>query len=262
MVRNASKFAGTTADEVIEADARNPATLPAALDGVETAYYLIHSMSSSNEFAEEDRRAAEHFGAAAKAAGVSRLIYLGGLGHGEQLSHHLLSRQETGDVLRQFGVPVIEFRAAVVIGNGSASYEIIRMLVRRLPVMTTPKWVRTKTQPIAVDDLLRYLVEAMDLQCDGHRVYEIGGADQVTYEDLFREYAKQRGKRRWIIPVSVLSPRLSSYWLALITPVHARVGRQLIDGLRNETVVKDDSALRHFAWRPMGMVEAIQRAGE
>lgn len=246
--------------EVVAGDVLEPETLAPACAGVDTAYYLIHSMGAGDEFQARDRRAASYFARAAAAAGVRRIVYLGGLGHGDDLSAHLASRQETGRVLAGSGVPTIELRTSIVVGSGSLSFELVRTLVDRLPVMTTPRWVRTPTQPIAIEDVIDYLVAALDLEASESRVYEIGGADVVSYGDLMREYARQRGLRRWILPVPVLTPGLSSLWLGLVTPVYARVGRELIEGLRNRTVVRDDRALRDFAVRPRGIAEAIARA--
>lgn len=246
--------------DVVEGDVLRPETLTAAMDGVDTAYYLVHSMSSEAGFEERDRQAARNFGEAARRAGVHRIIYLGGLGdEKDQLSPHLRSRQETGEALRASGAPVIELRASIVIGSGSLSFDIIRALVERLPVMIAPRWVATPAQPIAIEDLVAYLVAALDLPAES-RVFDIGGADRVSYGDLMREYARQRALRRLIIPVPVLTPQLSSLWLTLVTPAHARVGRLLIEGLRNPTLVRDDSALDIFPIRPLGVREAVGRA--
>ena len=246
--------------EVVKGDVLDATTLPAAMKGVRTAYYLVHAMASANSFEEEDRRAAHAFAAAAENAGVRRIIYLGGLGSVGALSAHLRSRQEVGRILRESGVPTIEFRASIVIGSGSASFEMIRALVEKLPVMTTPRWVRTRTQPIAVEDVIAYLTQALDLEINGSAIIEIGGAGEVTYLDLMKEYAQQRGLKRWMIPVPVLSPRVSSLWLGLVTPVYARIGRELVDSLRNETIVRDKSAGKLFSIRPLGFREALRRA--
>lgn len=246
--------------QIAAGDVQDPAALQRALAGCEVAYYLVHSMGVARGFEEADRRAAASFGRAARAAGVRRIIYLGGLGSGPALSRHLASRQEVGRVLAASGVPTLEFRASIVIGSGSLSFEMLRALVERLPVMVTPRWVRTRTQPIAIEDLIAYLVAALDLDLPESRVFEIGGADVVSYEELMREYARQRGLRRLIVPVPVLSPTLSSLWLGLVTPLYARVGRKLVDGLRNPTVITDDAARRTFALRPRGFRDAIARA--
>jgi uncharacterized protein YbjT (DUF2867 family) len=246
--------------EVVKGDVLDPGSLALAMVGVHTAYYLVHSMESADSFEAEDRLAANAFAFAARDAGVNRIIYLGGLGSGSDLSAHLRSRQEVGRILRVSGVPTIEFRAAIVIGSGSASFEMIRALVEKLPVMITPRWVKTSTQPIAIEDVIAYLKQAVHLEICVSRIVEIGGADQVTYLDLMKEYAHQRGLKRWMIPVPVLSPRLSSLWLGLVTPVYARVGRELVDSLRNETIVKDRSANDLFSVRPLGYRESLRRA--
>ena len=245
--------------EVVRGDVLQPATVASALHGVDTVYYLVHSMSSSRPFDVADRTAALAFGKAARDAGVRRVIYLGGLGRGD-LSPHLASRQEVGEILRASGVPTIEFRASIVIGSGSASFEMIRALVEKLPVMVTPRWVRVRAQPIAIEDVLAYLLEALDREPSGGELFEIGGADKVTYLDLMQEYASQRGLHRTMIPVPVLTPRLSSLWLWLVTPVYAGVGRKLVDSLKNETVVEDEGALEVFRVRPRGIHDAIARA--
>ena len=252
------RIAQTT--EVVKGDVLDAPSIAPSMVDVHTAYYLVHSMASRNSFEEEDRRAARAFAAAARNAVVHRIMYLGGLGSGSELSAHLRSRQEVGRILRESGVPTIEFRASIVIGSGSASFEMIRALVEKLPVMITPRWVKTRTQPIAIEDVIAYLVQRLDLEISGGKIVGIGGADQVTYLDLMKEYARQRGLKRWMIPVPVLSPRLSSLWLGLVTPVYARVGRELVDSLRNETVVRDRSANDLFAVRPLGSREALKRA--
>jgi uncharacterized protein YbjT (DUF2867 family) len=231
------------------------------LRGVECAFYLVHSLGSEKDFAQQDRDAARNFARAARDAGVRRIVYLGGLGdESEALSSHLKSRQETGEVLRSEGVPVIEFRASIVLGAGSLSYEMIRALVERLPVMICPSWVRMKAQPIHIDDVVSYLIAAIELPDTGNRVLEVGGEDQVSYAEIMQEYARQRGLRRLMIPVPLLTPYLSSLWLGLTTPLYARVGRKLVQSIRNATVVRDDEALRLFDVRPVGLAEAIRRA--
>lgn len=250
----------STDADVVSADVFEPETLVRALADVDTAYYLIHSMGSDQDFEERDRTAAQNFASAAREYGVRRIIYLGGLGHGDDLSEHLRSRQEVGRILRESGVPTIEFRASIVIGSGSLSFEMIRALVERLPVMVTPKWVRIQAQPIAIEDLIAYLVEALDAGGEESCVYEIGGADAVSYGQIMQEYARQRGLNRFMVPVPVLTPHLSSLWLGLVTPVYARIGRKLISGLRNSTIVEDDRARRAFRVVPGGIAEAISRA--
>lgn len=247
--------------EIVAGDVLDPDSLQRALQNVDTALYLVHSMGSSGSFEESDRQAAQNFASAAVKAGVRRIVYLGGLGDSRRpLSAHLRSRHEVGEILRSTGVQVIEFRASIVIGSGSLSFEMIRALVERLPVMIAPRWVSILSQPIAVSDLLSYLVAALDLEVSESRIFEIGGADQVSYGDLMREYARQRGLRRVIIPVPVLTPRLSSLWLGLVTPLYARVGRKLIDSICHPTVVQDNSASDVFSLAPLGYREAIRAA--
>ena len=246
--------------EVVYGDLTEPDSLRPALAGADTAYFLAHAMGAGAGFEEEERRGAQAFATAARGAGVSRIIYLGGLGHGDDLSPHLRSRQSVGRILRKSGVPTLEFRASIIIGSGSLSYEMVRSLVERLPVMVTPRWVSTLTQPIAIEDLLAYLVAALDAPLEESRVVEIGGPDRVSYGDLMREYAQQRGLTRTMIPVPLLSPRLSSLWLRLVTPMYATVGRKLVDGLRNETIVREPEEARTFAMRPMGVKAAMGRA--
>ncbi|MBJ7455601.1 MAG: SDR family oxidoreductase [Thermoleophilia bacterium] len=262
MSRRPEQMAARTAPttEVVAGDVQDPASLPAVLEGVDTAYYLIHSMAGGTDYRAVDRAAAEAFGAAAREAGVRRIVYLGGLGEGDDLSSHLASRQEVGRILAESGVPTLELRSGIVIGSGSTSFEMIRALVDRLPVMICPRWVATRTQPIAIEDVLEYLLAAADVPLEGSRIVGIGGPDRVSYGDLMREYARQKGLRRAMIPVPVLTPHLSSLWLGLVTPVYARVGRALVEGLKNETIVRDDAALELFPIRPRGVPEAIARA--
>ena len=230
--------------EVLKGDCLDEASLDRALAGVHCAYYLVHSMGGRSDFADVDRRAADNFGRAAARAGVQRIIYLGGLtGSARALSTHLKSRVETGDVLRASGVPVIEFRASIVIGAGSLSFEMIQALVERLPVMICPRWVETLTQPIAISDVLRYLEAALDLPNNGDSpIFEIGGPEVVSYGGMMREYARLRGLRRLLVPVPLLTPHLSGLWLALVTPAQAHVGRALVEGLKNATVVQSKTA--------------------
>jgi uncharacterized protein YbjT (DUF2867 family) len=246
--------------EIVAGDARDAAALRRALAGVHTACYLVHSLGEGRDFAAHEREGAARFAAAAREAGVSRIVYLGGLGRGPGLSPHLASRQEVGRVLAAGGVPVIELRASIIIGSGSLSFEMIRALVEKLPFMIVPRWASLRAQPIAIEDVIAYLQAALTRPDLPAGVYEIGGVDRVTYLDIMREYARQRGLRRVLQPVPVLTPRLSGLWLGLVTPVQARVGRQLVLSLTNETVVTDDAALRQFAVRPRGLREAIARA--
>lgn len=251
-----------TTTQLVQGDVLDAASLEAALAGVHTAYYLVHSMSGSANFESEDRQAATNFARAAASAGVRRIVYLGGLGDDTDpnLSPHLRSRHEVGQILRDSGVVTIEFRAGMVVGAGSLSYQLMKSLTERLPVMLCPSWLATPTQPIAVDDLLQYLLTALDLPLDSSCIIEIGSPDVVSYGDLIREFARQKGLRRWLISVPVLTPYLSSLWLALVTPASFEVGRHLIEGLKNPTVVRDQRALQLFPIRPMGVKAAIAKA--
>jgi uncharacterized protein YbjT (DUF2867 family) len=247
--------------DIVPGDCLDEASLDRAFAGVHSAYYLVHSMATGSNFAELDRRAAANFGRAAARAGVRRIIYLGGLADDiGSLSTHLKSRAETGEALRADGVPVIEFRASIVIGAGSLSFEMIRALVERLPVMVCPRWVETLTQPIAIDDVVAYLAAALDLPPSGGRVFEIGGPEVVSYGDIMREYARLRGLRRLLLPVPVLTPHLSGLWLSLVTPAQAQVGRALVEGLRNATVVRSAAAHQAFPIEPMGLRGAFVKA--
>ena len=263
LVRNPEKLQSrvSRSTTVIQGDVLDLPSLEQALQGVTTAYYLVHLMGSSADFEKQDRQAAENFARAACQAEVKRIIYLGGLGVDDaKLSPHLRSRHEVGRILRESGVECIEFRASLVIGAGSLSFDLVRSLTNRLPVMICPRWLTTPTQPIAVDDILAYLQAARELPPGPSRVFEVGGPDVVTYGDIIRVYARQKGLRRWLISVPILTPYLSSLWLALVTPASFEVGRHLIEGLKNPTVVRDRSALQVFPIRPMGIEEAVRRA--
>ncbi len=206
--------------EVVPGDVLDCASIQRAMEGVRTAFYLVHLMSGSKKFEKDDRQAAMNFAEAANNAGVERIIYLGGLGDDAdpKLSPHLRSRHEVGKILRDSGVETIEFRASMVIGSGSGSFDLVKSLTDRLPVMLCPRWLTTPTQPIAVDDVLAYLIAAIDLPSGGSRIFEIGCEDVSTYGEIIREYARQKELRRWLIFVPVLTPYLSSLWLALVTP--------------------------------------------
>lgn len=273
LVRRPEFLASQVDDEVqvVQGDVLDRSSLDRALEGIDLAFYLVHSMGQGKDFEDTDRRAARNFGDAAREQGVRRVIYLGGLGSprkgrdrkeggDEDLSPHLRSRHEVGEVLRESGVQVVEFRASVVLGSGSLSFEMLRALVERLPVMVTPRWVNVLAQPIAITDLLAYLVAAIDLEIDGSKILEIGGADQVSYGDMMRQYARLRGLRRMMIPVPVLTPRLSSLWLGLVTPLYARVGRKLIESICHPTVVRDPSALEIFDIEPRSCRRALEEA--
>lgn len=243
-VRNADRLQGRSWSDdvdVVEGDVLKPSTLPPAMDGVDAAYYLIHSLGAGeDEFAERDRRAARNFGEAAREAGVDQIVYLGGMRpESDNVSKHLRSRLETGEALRESGVPVTELRAAVIVGSGSLSFELIRYLTERLPMMICPHWVQTPTQPIAVRDALQYLTAALRTPESRGEIIEIGGADVLTYGDMFLRYAKVRGLRRKLVNVPFLTPRLSSHWVGLVTPLNNEVARPLIEGLGNKVVVKD-----------------------
>jgi len=269
LVRDAQRLQGRPwlgQVEIAEGDVFKLETLSAAVRGVTAAYYLIHSMSGHSDFDERDVTAARNFGNAAREAGVKQLIYLGGLGDPDaDLSPHLRSRQQTGDTLRSCGVPVTEFRAAVIVGSGSVSFEMIRDLTERLPVMICPRWVYTRTQPIAIRNVLDYLVMASEAAesgvLTGNQIIEIGGENVLTYGEMMHQYAEVRGLRRWLIPVPVLTPRLSSYWVHWMTPVPATIAEPLIEGLRNEVIVRDDSATELFPnIHPLNYREAVARA--
>jgi uncharacterized protein YbjT (DUF2867 family) len=249
--------------EVVRGDAFDAASMRAALSGVEIAYYLIHSMAADRrDFSQSDRVAAATFADAAREAGVKRIIFLGGLGvDGATLSPHLRSRHEVGDILRRSGVLVTEFRAAIIVGSGSISFEMIRYLTERLPVMVAPKWVSTRCQPIAIHDVIRYLVDAANRPDDESTIYEIGGADVMTYREMMMRYASMRGLARHMLVVPFLTPRLSSYWIHLVTPISASIAQPLVEGLTNEVIVKSDAARRAFPEIvPVGYDEALRVA--
>jgi uncharacterized protein YbjT (DUF2867 family) len=247
--------------QVVAGDVLNPASLATALEGIETAYYLVHAMGDASGFEQRETAGAQNFGAAARAAGVARIIYLGGLGEDRsELSPHLRSRHDVGRILRESGVPTLELRASIVLGSGSLSFEMIRALCEHLPVMITPRWVSVLAQPIAIQDLIEYLMQALDVSIDGSTVVEIGGADRLSYAALMHEYMRQRRLKRLMIPVPILTPWLSSLWLGLVTPLYARVGRKLIESMKYPTVVQSDSAQRLFSVQPRGAAEAVRAA--
>lgn len=248
--------------EVVQSDLSDVSSLTEHLQGCEAAYYLVHSMQSGSDYAERDRVMARQFAQAAAAAGVSRIIYLGGLGEPDQrLSAHLASRREVERLLAAGPVPVTVLRAAMIIGSGSASFEILRYLVERLPVLITPRWVRTECQPISIGDVLHYLVQCLAVPETTGRTLEIGGPDVVSYQRLLQIMAEERGlPRRLIIPVPVLTPRLSSWWIHLVTPVSAQMARPLAEGLRNRVVLHDDEAARLMPRTLQGVKESIRVA--
>ena len=250
--------------EIVIGDVLSPHDLSKALQGVQTAYYLIHSMTRGASFGNLDARAARAFGLAARDSGVQRIIYLGGLGQpAAELSRHLRSRHETGRALREGGVPVTEFRAAVIVGSGSISFEMIRHLVERLPVMVCPRWIYSRIQPIAVDDVLAYLVASLEVSDSQGQIIEIGGRDVTTYRGLILGYAAARGLRRLLVPVPVLTPRLSSYWVHWITPIPSGITSALVEGLRNDVVVTEPRARKLFPHiEPLNFASALDRVME
>ena len=246
--------------ECISADALRTDTLAAALQDVDVAFYLVHSMAAGSGFGALDREAAANFGRAAAAAGVRRIVYLGGLIPDHARSEHLRSREETGAVLRQSGVRVTEVRAGMIIGPGSAAYEVIRDLVNHLPVMVTPTWVQSRSTPIALDDLLEYLIAVAGIDAAANEVLDAGGPEVVTYEEIMRCYARMVGRRPRILAVPVLTPRLSSYWLRLVTTVPVGIARALIEGLEHDFVARD-TRLRELVPRALlGLEDAIRAA--
>jgi uncharacterized protein YbjT (DUF2867 family) len=245
--------------EIVGGDVHDPGSLADAFGGIDVAYYLVHSMEGSEfDFEERDRDGARRFAQAAERAHAKRIVFLGGLGNeSSQLSAHLRSRQEVGDVLRSGSTPVTEMRAGLIIGIGSASYIMLQQLVERLPVMITPRWVNTRTQPIAISDVIRYLAAALDEASDADALYEIGGPEVMTYRSMMMRYARARGLTRIMLPVPVLTPRLSSYWVDVITDVPAALARPLIEGLRSEMIVRNDAATRAFGPPEMRFEEAL-----
>ena len=248
--------------DVVGGDLLDAESLAGAFEGVSAAYYLVHSMGSGPDYAERDRRAARNFAEAASAAGVERVIYLGGLGEeGSDLSDHLRSRREVEAVLAEGSYDLTTLRAAIIVGAGSASFETIRQLVSRLPVMVTPRWVRTPCQPIAIEDVIAYLVSVLDAPETAGETYEIGGPDVLSYGEMMRETARGMGRRPpLILTVPVLTPRLSSYWVWLVTDVDFAVARELIEGLKNPVVVTDDSIHDHVEVERTPFEAAVEQA--
>ncbi len=260
--KRAAAFAWSRSVELIEGDLLDPHSLHTACEQVSVVYYLVHSMSnSSGDSAELDRQAARNLGTVAKRSGVTRIIYLGGLGRkNEEQSPHLRSRHEVGDVLRESGTPVTEFRAAVIVGAGSLSFEMIHHLANRLPLMICPRWVVTRTQPIAVEDVLSYLIAATKMPESTGTIIDIGGPEILTYREMMLRVARALGLKRWLIQVPVLTPRLSSYWVGLVTPVPVKPARALIEGLRHETICENDHARTIFDIAPISFDEAVREA--
>jgi uncharacterized protein YbjT (DUF2867 family) len=265
LVRDPARVQGRPwqqAVDIVAGDVLEPETLTSSMRGVQVAYYLVHSLGAGADFHQRDLIAATAFGVAAAAAGIERIIYLGGLAEASSgLSEHLRSRQQTGESLRSSGVPVTEFRASVIVGSGSLSFEMIRYLAERVPVMICPRWVYTRTQPIGIRDVLEYLTAALAVPESRGRLIEIGGSDVVTYGDMMKIYAEVRGLKRWMLPVPVLTPRLSSFWVNLVTPIPGSIARPLIEGLRNESIVGDSGARQLFPQiQPAGYRTSVERA--
>lgn len=246
---------------VFQGDVMDRSSMRAAFQGVDTAYFLVHFLTEKIGFEAKELEAANNFSSMARGAGVKRIIYLGGLGNERDgLSAHLRSRQDVGNALRDSGIQTIEFRASIVLGENSLSFKMIRDLAEKLPVMVTPRWASVEAQPIGIHDLLDYLVQALDIHLERDEIVEIGGSDRMSYGDLLREYARQRGLRRVMIPVPVLTPWLSGHWLSVFTDVDAGVGRKLIEGIRNPTIVESRRSEELFAVTPASTNEAMRNA--
>lgn len=261
MSRSAS-LAGLEGVETVQGDMLTPLSLPAILEGVDTAFYLVHSMAGGRAgFERRDREAAENFVRAAERAGVRRVIYLGGLGEtGDELSEHLRSRLEVAEILRSGSFATTFLRAAVIIGAGGASFEMVRFLVERLPLMITPRWVNTRCQPIAVADVITYLAGCLADERTSGRTFDIGGPEVLTYRAMMERFAAIEGRTLYILPVPVLSPKLSSYWVGLITPVPPSVSMPLIEGLKNEVICRDTAIRELIPCALTGYDEAVRQA--
>jgi uncharacterized protein YbjT (DUF2867 family) len=258
MTRRPERYSG--AGTPVPGDVGDEASLRTALEGCEAAYYLVHSLDSA-DFQERDANAARSFGRAAADAGVRRIVYLGGLGDdSDDLSAHLRSRRQVEELLGEGGVPVTVLRAGIVIGHGGVSWEMTRQLVAHLPAMVTPRWVHTRTQPIAVGDVVRYLVGVLEAPEAEGRAFEVGGPEVLEYLEMLTRVAEIQGRRLLIVPVPLLSPKLSSYWLSLVTDVDVQTGRSLIDSMTNEVVVRDDAIRRVVPFEPMTYDEAVLTA--
>lgn len=258
MTRRPDRYAGV--GEAVHGDVARPESLPPVLAGCEAAYYLVHSLDRPT-FEADDAAAAEAFGRAAADAGLTRVVYLGGLGDDhDALSAHLRSRRQVERLLAAGGVPVTTLRAGIVVGHGGISWEMTRQLVEHLPAMVTPRWVRTRTQPIAVADVIRYLVAVLDLPGAEGRTFEVGGPDVLEYVEMLRRVARIEGRRTLVVPVPLLTPALSSRWLSLVTDVDVATGRALVDSMTNEVVVRDDSIRRLVPIEPMDYDSAVLRA--
>ena len=258
MTRHPDTYTG--AGSPVYGDVHDAESLGAPLAGCDAAYYLVHSLGDA-DFTRRDADAAREFAQAAADAGVSRIIYLGGLGDDDDdLSEHLRSRREVEHLLGSAGVPVTTLRAGIIIGHGGISWEITRQLVEHLPVMITPRWVRTRTQPIAVADVIRYLVGLLEEPAAAGRTFEVGGPDVLAYVDMLRRVAVIEGRHQWVVPVPLLTPRLSSRWLSLVTNVDVPTGRSLIDSMSNEVLVRDESIRELVDFEPMSYDDAVLAA--
>ena len=250
--------------EVRYGDTLDSKSLDIALSGIDIAFYLVHNLALDKNFKEAEKKSAENFVKSAEKNGLKKIVYLGGLfNEDEPLSQHLDSRKQVGDVFRNSSIPSITFRASIILGSGSLSFELIRNLTERLPVMITPKWVRIKAQPIGISDVLRYLKEAIKLPVEQHEIFEIGGLDQASYSEIMLEYAKQRKLKRFILPVPVLSPYISSLWLSVFTPIYAKIGKKLVHSIKVPTVVKNqEKTFKIFPFKPISIADAIKKAIE
>ena len=259
MTRHPDSYSG--AGKPVFGDVNDPHSLRSAMEGADAAYYLVHSLSQ-DDFVDKDAQAARSFGTAAAEAGLERIVYLGGLGRDDQeLSDHLKSRREVEKLLSQGGVPVTVLRAAIIIGHGGISWEITRQLVAHLPAMVVPKWATTRTQPIALADVIRYLVGVLESETAKGRVFEIGGPEVMTYADMMRQVARWRHHRPLpMLAVPLLTPRLSSHWLALVTDVNTATARNLVDSMSNEVVVTENSINELVPGAPMSYRDAVREA--
>jgi len=258
MTRHPETYEG--AGEPVQADVHDGAAVAAAAAGCDAAYYLVHSLDDAN-FRQRDAKAARAFGYAAANAGLERIVYLGGLGDDDDdLSAHLRSRREVEQMLGSYGVPVTTLRAGIIVGHGGISWELTRQLVDHLPAMITPQWVRTRTQPIAIDDVVRYLVGVLEVPDAADRAFDVGGPDVLEYVDMMRRVAAIKGRPLVVVPVPLLTPGLSSRWLSLVTDLDTQTGRSLVDSMRNEVVVRDDSIRALVPFEPMGYDDAVRAA--
>jgi uncharacterized protein YbjT (DUF2867 family) len=258
MTRHPEAYDG--AGTAVKADVHDASSLDAALAGADAAYYLVHSLDDA-DFRHQDAEAAKTFAHAAAKAGLTRIVYLGGLGDdADDLSSHLRSRREVEEILGTGGVPVTTLRAGIIVGHGGVSWEMTRQLVEHLPAMITPKWVRTRTQPIAVADVVQYLVGILTAPVEGSRAFDIGGPDVLEYVEMLRVVSRIEGRTLLVVPVPLLTPSLSSRWLSLVTSVDVQTGRNLIDSMSNEVVVRDASIRELVPFEPMDYVDSVLQA--